>query len=123
MIFGEPSVQVLPHSSRVFLAHPCSLFCPLLPSTYYAGYIFGCLKFPPKFWNYVATPTMRDKSVDTLPSNGPFLHSGYTYPLPLSTPTPSPKINVEFWTLKSFFYFRQHCFGGSGDLRRLKGMK
>ena len=36
-------------------------------------------------------PTMRDKSVDTLPKNGPFLHSGYTYPLPLSTPTPSPQ--------------------------------
>ena len=35
--------------------------------------------------------TMRDKSVDTLPKNGPFLHSGYTYPLPLSTPTPSPQ--------------------------------
>ena len=33
------------------------------------------------------------------------------------------KINVEFWTLKSFFYFRQHWFGGSGDLWRLKGMK
>ena len=35
--------------------------------------------------------SMRDKSVDTLPYNGPFLHSGYTYPLPLSTPTPSPQ--------------------------------
>ena len=37
--------------------------------------------------------TMRDKSVETLPYNGPFLHSGHTYPLPLplSTPTPSPQ--------------------------------
>ena len=35
--------------------------------------------------------TMRDKSVETYPQNGPFLHSGHTYPLPLSTPTPSPQ--------------------------------
>ena len=34
---------------------------------------------------------MRDNSVETLPKNGPFLHSGHTYPLPLSTPTPSPQ--------------------------------
>ena len=33
-----------------------------------------------------------------------------------------PKINVVFWTLKSFFYLRQHWFGGWGDLQRLKGM-
>ena len=33
--------------------------------------------------------TMRDKSVETL-------QSGHAYPLPLSTPIPSPKINVVF---------------------------
>ena len=31
----------------------------------------------------------------------------------LPQPLP-PKINVVFWTLKSFFYFRQHWFGGWG---------
>ena len=66
---------------------------------------------------------MRDKSVDTLPWNGPFLHSGYTYPLPLSTPATSPKINVEFWTLESVFYFSHHWFGGGGELRHLKRMR
>ena len=40
--------------------------------------------------------------------NGPFLNSGHTFPLPLCIPTPSPKINVVFWTLKSFFYHKQH---------------
>ena len=40
--------------------------------------------------------TTRDKSVKTLLSNGPFLHSEHTYPLSLFTPTPSPKINVVF---------------------------
>ena len=49
--------------------------------------------------------TMRDKSVDTIPENGPFLHSGYTYPLP-------PKINVEFWTLKSFFLLQTTLIWG-----------
>ena len=34
---------------------------------------------------------MRDKSVETLPQNGPFLNSGLTYPLPLSTSTPPPQ--------------------------------
>ena len=34
-----------------------------------------------------------------------------------------PKINVEFWTLKSFFHLRQHWFGAWGDLQRLKRMK
>ena len=36
--------------------------------------------------------TIRDKSVDTLPENGPFLHSGSTYSLLLSTPTPSTQV-------------------------------
>ena len=27
----------------------------------------------------------------------------------------TPKINVEFWSLKSLFYFRQHWFGGWGE--------
>ena len=39
-------------------------------------------------------------------------------PQPLAT-----KANVVYWTLKSFFYFRHHWFGGWGDLRRLKGTK
>ena len=42
----------------------------------------------------------------------------------LSTPTPSPQ--NQCWILDPqvfFFYFRQHWFGGSGDLWRLKGMK
>ena len=34
---------------------------------------------------------MRDKSVETLPQNGPFLNSGLTYLLPLSTSNPSPQ--------------------------------
>ena len=34
---------------------------------------------------------MRDKSVETLPQNGPFLNSGLTYPFPLSTSNPSPQ--------------------------------
>ena len=34
---------------------------------------------------------MRDKSVETLPQNGPFLNSRLTYPLPLSTSNPSPQ--------------------------------
>ena len=38
---------------------------------------------------HASEPTMRDNSVETLPINGPFLHSGHTYPLPLSTPIPS----------------------------------
>ena len=53
----------------------------------------------------------------------PFCIVDILIPFPcLPQPLP-PKINVEFWTLKSFFYFRQHWFGGSGDLRPLKGMK
>ena len=40
---------------------------------------------------HASEPIMRDNSVETLPKNGPFLHSGHTYPLPLSTPTPSPQ--------------------------------
>ena len=40
----------------------------------------------------------------------------------LPQPLP-PKINVVFWALKSFFYFRQHWFGRWEGLRRLKGMK
>ena len=53
----------------------------------------------------------------------PFCVVDILIPFPcLPQPLP-PKINVEFWTLKSFFYFRQHWFGGSGDLRPLKGMK
>ena len=50
---------------------------------------------------------MRDKSVETLPLNGPFLHSGHTYSL-------SPKINVVFWTLKSFFTSDNIDLGGEG---------
>ena len=34
---------------------------------------------------------MRDKSVETRPQNGPFLNSGLTYPLLLSTSNPSPQ--------------------------------
>ena len=62
---------------------------------------------------HASEPTMRDNSVETLPKNGPFLHSGHTYPLPC-LPQPLPfKINVVLWTLKSFLiYFRQHLFWG-----------
>ena len=53
----------------------------------------------------------------------PFCIVDIPIPFPcLPQPLP-PKINVVFWTLKSFFYFRQHWFGGWGDLWRLKGMK
>ena len=53
----------------------------------------------------------------------PFSIVDILIPFPcLPQPLP-PKINVVFWTLKSFFYFRQHWFGRLGDLRRLKGMK
>ena len=55
---------------------------------------------------------MTGKSVDTLPQNGPFLHSGYTYPLPLSTPAPSPQINVVPGTLKSFFLLQTTLIRG-----------
>ena len=54
---------------------------------------------------------------------GPFCIVEILIPFPCLPQPLAPKINVEFWTLKSFFYFRQHWFGGSGDLRRLKGMK
>ena len=44
----------------------------------------------------------------------PFCIVDILIPFPcLPQPLP-PKINVEFWTLKSFFYFRQHWFGGWG---------
>ena len=53
----------------------------------------------------------------------PFCIVDILIPFPcLPQPLP-PKINVEFWTLKSSFYFRQHWFGGWGDLRHLKRMK
>ena len=53
----------------------------------------------------------------------PFCIVDILIPFPcLPQPLP-PKINVEFWTLKSFFYFRQHWFRGWGDLRRLKRNK
>ena len=61
---------------------------------------------------HASEPTMRDNSVDDTSINGPFLHSGHTYPLPCLPQPHPPKINVVFWTLKSFFYFRQHWFGG-----------
>ena len=42
---------------------------------------------------------MRDKSVETLVYNDPFLHSGHIYPLLLHTPTlphsPPPTKNIE----------------------------
>ena len=44
----------------------------------------------------------------------PFCIVDIPIPFPcLPQPLP-PKINVVFWTLKSFFYFRQHWFGGEG---------
>ena len=44
----------------------------------------------------------------------PFCIVDIPIPFPcLPQPLP-PKINVVFWTLKSFFYFRQHWFGGTG---------
>ena len=53
----------------------------------------------------------------------PFCIVDILIPFPcLPQPLP-PKINVELWSLKSLFYFRQHWFGGWGDLRRLKGKK
>ena len=53
----------------------------------------------------------------------PFFIVDILIPFPCLPQPLTPKINVEFWTLKSFFYFRQHWFGGSGDLWRLKEMK
>ena len=53
----------------------------------------------------------------------PFCTVDILIPFPCLPQPLTPKINVEFWTLKSFFYFRQHWFGGSGDLWRLKEMK
>ena len=53
----------------------------------------------------------------------PFCTVDILIPFPCLPQPLSPKINVEFWTLKSFFYFRQHWFGGWGDLQHLKGME
>ena len=41
-IFRGPSLQVLPHPSRVSLTCACSLFRPLLPSACYTGYFNLC---------------------------------------------------------------------------------
>ena len=44
----------------------------------------------------------------------PFCMVDIPIPFPcLPQPLPA-KINVEFWILKSFVYFRQHWFGGGG---------
>ena len=53
----------------------------------------------------------------------PFWTVDLPIPFPFLPPPFPPKINVVFWALKSFFNFRQHWFGGWGDLWRLKGMK
>ena len=42
----------------------------------------------------------------------PFWIVDLPIPFPCLPPSLPPKINVVFWTLKSFFYFRQHWFGG-----------
>ena len=63
------------------------------------------------------------KVLGHFPKMVPFCIVDRPIPFPcLPQPLP-PKINVAVWTLKSFFYFRQHWFGGWGDLQRLKGMK
>ena len=46
----------------------------------------------------------------------PFWIVDLPIPFPCLPPPLPPKINVVFWTLKSFFYFRQHWFGGSGNV-------
>ena len=78
------------------------------------------------FRQRVLTPQKQQwgtKVLTHFPKMAPFCIVDLLIPFPcLPQPLP-PKINVEFWTLKSFFYFRQHWFGGSGDLRPLKGMK
>ena len=55
---------------------------------------------------------MRDKSVDTIPENGSFLHSGYTYPLPLSTPTPSPQNQCWILDPQVFFFTSDNIDSG-----------
>ena len=53
----------------------------------------------------------------------PFWIVDLPIPFPCLPPSLPPKINVVFWTLKSFFYFWQQWFEGWGDLWCLKGMK
>ena len=59
--------------------------------------------------------TIRDKSVDTLPENGPFLRSGSTYSLLLSTPNPfPPKSMLNFGPSSLFFTSDNIDSGGEG---------
>ena len=56
-----------------------------------------------------------DKSVDTLPQNGPFLHNGYTYPFPLSTPTPSPQNQCCILDPQVFFLLQTYNIDLGGE--------
>ena len=57
------------------------------------------------FWNWPLPVHFRKMA--------PFLIVELPIPFPCLPPPLPPKINVVFWTFKSFFYFRQHGFGGS----------
>ena len=46
--------------------------------------------------------------------NGPFLNSGYTYPLPLCTPTPPPKSMLYFGPSSLSFTTRNIDLGVGG---------
>ena len=73
--------------------------------------------------SFVSKPWWGTKVLRHFRKMAPFSIVDIPIPFPcLPQPLP-PKINVVFWALKSFFYFRQHWFGGSGDLRCLKGLK
>ena len=48
--FRGPSLQVLPHPSRVSLTRACSLFHPLLPRACYKGYFNLCRQSTIKIW-------------------------------------------------------------------------
>ena len=58
---------------------------------------------------------MRDKSVETRPQNGPFLNSGLTYPLLLSTSNPSPQISMLYFEPSSLSFTSDNIdSGGEG---------
>ena len=73
----------------------------------YTGNIVKCLQ-----WNLDITKsqgtTMRDKVLTHFRKKALFRIVDILIPFPcLPQPLPA-KINVEFWTVKSFFSFRQH---------------
>ena len=52
--------------------------------------------------------TIREKVLRHFCKMAPFCIVDIPIPFPCVPPPPPPKINVVFYTLKSFFYFKQH---------------